>query len=92
MEKEYSSVMHNRLRVASAGRLVKVRAELDEAMKYHLQNAAAFKGTSNTIQNELLQCMLEVCHDEITIEIKKIQIIQRKLDEKIRRSNQSNSN
>lgn len=29
-----------------------------------------FKGTSKTIQNELLECILEICHDHITSEIK----------------------
>lgn len=31
---------------------------------------SVFKGVSNTIQNELLQCMLDVCHSEISNEIK----------------------
>lgn len=50
--------------------LINFSAELDEALKTHLDKSATFKGTSNTIQNELLQCMLAVCHDEISSEIK----------------------
>ena len=38
-------------------------------MKDHLDKATVFKGTSKTIQNELLQCMLEVCQEEISKEI-----------------------
>lgn len=39
-------------------------------LKSHLEKATVFKGTSKTIQNELLQCMLEVCQEEISVEIK----------------------
>lgn len=50
--------------------LVNFTAELNESMKDHLQKATVFKGTSKTIQNELLDCMLQVCHDHISQEIK----------------------
>lgn len=51
--------------------LINFSAELDGALKSHLEKATVFKGTSKTIQNELLQCILEVCQDEISVEIKK---------------------
>lgn len=50
--------------------LINFSAELDDALKAHLEKATVFKGTSKTIQNELLQCILEVCQDEITKEIR----------------------
>lgn len=42
-------------------------------MKEHLESPTnkTFKGTSKTIQNELLQCMLDVCRDEIKLEIER---------------------
>jgi len=38
--------------------LISFSAELDNALKVHLEKATIFKGTSKTIQNELLKCML----------------------------------
>ena len=40
--------------------LVDLVASLDSAMRDHLDTATVFKGTSNRIQNELLDCMLDV--------------------------------
>ncbi|XP_025199012.1 uncharacterized protein LOC112597256 [Melanaphis sacchari] len=51
--------------------LVNFSAELDNVLKNHLENATVFKGTSKTIQNEILKCMLAVCQKEISLEIKK---------------------
>lgn len=50
--------------------LINFSSELDAALKEHLERATVFKGTSNTIQNEILQTILDVCHDEIEKEIK----------------------
>jgi hypothetical protein len=36
--------------------LISFSAELDSALKVHLEKATFFKGTSKTIQNELLKC------------------------------------
>ena len=36
------------------------------------RKSTVFKGTSKTIQNELLDCILEVCRDEIRAEIKPV--------------------
>jgi hypothetical protein len=41
----------------------------DDAMKEHIQNSAIFKGTSKTIQNELLDCMLKVGQEMIKKEM-----------------------
>lgn len=50
--------------------LINFSAELDAALKNHLENATVFKGTSKTIQNELLGIILDVCHEKIAKEIK----------------------
>lgn len=50
--------------------LVNFISELDSAMRNHLEKASVFKGTSKTIQNEILMCMLEVCHEEISKEMR----------------------
>ncbi|KAJ4445092.1 hypothetical protein ANN_06891 [Periplaneta americana] len=50
--------------------LINFSAELDNSLKTHLENSTVFKGTSKTIQNELLAVMLEVCREEISRQIK----------------------
>jgi hypothetical protein len=42
--------------------------KLDENLKTHFETATVFKGNSNTIQNELPDCILEVCRAEISRE------------------------
>lgn len=49
--------------------LVNFSAELDFALRDHLQQATVFKGTSKEIQNDLLECMLSVCQAHIKEEI-----------------------
>ncbi|CAH1105327.1 unnamed protein product [Psylliodes chrysocephalus] len=49
--------------------LVNFSAELDNDLKVHIQNSKAFKGTTKTIQNELLECVLDVYHEEVRKEI-----------------------
>lgn len=50
--------------------LIDFSAELDSALKQHLEKSSVFKGTSKTIQNEILQTMFNVCQEEISKEIK----------------------
>ena len=50
--------------------LINFSSELDSVLKNHLENATVFKGTSKMIQNEILECILEVCREEISKEIK----------------------
>ena len=45
--------------------LVDFVAQLDEVFDEHLKNATVFKGTSKTVQNELLECMLAVAREEV---------------------------
>ena len=49
--------------------LINFSAELDLALRDHLQQATVFKGTSKDIQNDLLECMLSVCQAHIKKEI-----------------------
>ncbi|KAK4882666.1 hypothetical protein RN001_005985 [Aquatica leii] len=55
--------------------LINFSAELDSALKSHLDKSTVFKGTSKTIQNELLQCMLEVSQEQISKEIKEAEFL-----------------
>jgi hypothetical protein len=50
--------------------LLSYQAKVDPELREHLDSNSVFKGTSKTIQNELLQCILDVCHDHIAAEIK----------------------
>ncbi|KAL4153992.1 hypothetical protein QTP88_001825 [Uroleucon formosanum] len=61
--------------------LISFSAELDSALKVHLEKATVFKGTSKTIQNELLKCMLNICQQEISLEIKKADYLSITADE-----------
>ena len=45
--------------------LINFTAELDSAMKDHLELATVFKGTSKIIQNDILDGMPSVCKEEI---------------------------
>jgi hypothetical protein len=56
-------------------------AELDEALKDHIEKATVFKGTSKTIQNELLDCMLDVLQDTIKKEILEADFVSAMADE-----------
>lgn len=61
--------------------LINFSSELDLALKEHLERATVFKGTSNTIQNEILQAILDVCQDEISKEIKNADFLAVMADE-----------
>jgi hypothetical protein len=61
--------------------LISFSAELDSALKVHLEKVTVFKGTSKTIQNELLKCMLNICQQEISVEIKKADYLAITADE-----------
>ena len=61
--------------------LVDLMAELDNALAEHLANATVFKGTSKTIQNELLDCMYQVYLRHIQDEIKDAHFVSIQADE-----------
>ncbi|XP_051804270.1 zinc finger MYM-type protein 1-like [Acanthochromis polyacanthus] len=50
--------------------LVDLVASLDSVLEEHLKTATLFKGTSKTVQNELLDCMLSVLKTHILEEVK----------------------
>lgn len=68
--------------------LVDFVAELDMAMQTHLKDASVFKGTSKTIQNELLDIMLQVCRQEIKSQVNSANYLAIKADESTDVSNQ----
>ena len=49
--------------------LIDLMSSVDSAIKDHIESNSIFKGTSKTIQNELLDCMLEVAREEIQKEL-----------------------
>ena len=50
--------------------LLDFMSSLDTSFKSHLESTAVFKGSSKTIQNELLGSILEICKQEIKDENK----------------------
>ena len=61
--------------------LVDFVASLDGVLSEHLETASVFKGTSKTVQNELLDCMLSVVRDYILEEVKNADFISIQADE-----------
>lgn len=49
--------------------LINFASNLDSSLRNHLESNSVFKGTSKTIQNEILNCILDVCRDHISSEI-----------------------
>ncbi|XP_040198165.1 acidic leucine-rich nuclear phosphoprotein 32 family member A isoform X1 [Rana temporaria] len=61
--------------------LVDFGASLDEVLKEHLENASFFEGSSETVQNELLDCMLSVVKEHIIQEAQSSDFISIQADE-----------
>ena len=55
--------------------LLNYASNLDNDIKKHLEESIVFKGVSSTIQNELLECVLEVYRNKIICEVSKAQFI-----------------
>ena len=55
--------------------LVDFAKSLDDDLREHIANNPNAKYTSKTSQNELLECMLEVCREEILKEIEDAEYI-----------------
>lgn len=53
---------------------------LDDSLKNYFLISSVFRETSKTIKNELLDCILEVHHDEICVEIKQYRFLSVMLD------------
>lgn len=61
--------------------LVDFVASLDAVLHEHLHTATVFKGTSNHVQNQLLDCMLMVLKECIVVEIRSSDFISIQVDE-----------
>ncbi|XP_030212392.1 zinc finger MYM-type protein 1 isoform X1 [Gadus morhua] len=61
--------------------LIDLMASIDHELEVHLENATVFKGTSKTVQNELLDCMLSVLRDCVLEEVKQADYIAIQADE-----------
>lgn len=61
--------------------LVDLMASIDRDLREHLENATVFKGTSKTVQNELLDCMLAVLREQIVDEVKTAKFLAIQADE-----------
>ena len=61
--------------------LVDLVASLDGVLEEHLKTATVFKGTSKTVQNELLDCMLSVLRDCILEDVKRADYLAIQADE-----------
>ncbi|KAJ4441444.1 hypothetical protein ANN_11299, partial [Periplaneta americana] len=61
--------------------LIDFTADLDQTLKDRLQGSSQFKGTSKTIQNELLDSILAVIHEELSKEIKEARYVAIMADE-----------
>ena len=61
--------------------LVNFVAEIDNVMANHLATATVFKGTSKTIQNEILDALYEVYLDEVKKEIDSVKFVSVQADE-----------
>lgn len=84
-EHELSFRGHNETR-ESANRgnyidLVNFLAKYDETLRSHFINSTVFRGTSNRIQNDLIECTADVVMDHIKNEIKKAPFVSIALDE-----------
>ncbi|XP_073450943.1 zinc finger MYM-type protein 1-like isoform X1 [Aquarana catesbeiana] len=61
--------------------LVDFVASLDGVLKDHLLNATVFNGTSKTVQDELLDCMLSVMREHIIQEVRTSDFLSIQVDE-----------
>lgn len=61
--------------------LINLLASVDSAIKNHTETSSVAKWTSKTTQNELLKCMLEVCHNKIKEELKETKFVALMADE-----------
>ncbi len=61
--------------------LINLMAELDQVLAHHLATATVFKGTSKTVQNELLDSMYAVYLDHVKEEIRNAEFVSIQSDE-----------
>ncbi|XP_045595761.2 zinc finger MYM-type protein 1-like [Procambarus clarkii] len=61
--------------------LVDFACGLDSSLDAHIRNVTVFKGLSKSIQNELLESMLEICKNKIKEEVKNAEYLAVMCDE-----------
>jgi predicted SnoaL-like aldol condensation-catalyzing enzyme len=61
--------------------LLDLMAEVDTIFKEHIEKSSIFKGVSKTIQNELLDSMLQISHNQIVTEIEQSDFVAIQADE-----------
>jgi hypothetical protein len=61
--------------------LLDLMAEVDTIFKEHIEKSSIFKGVSKTIQNELLDSMLAIYHNQIVTEIEQSDFVAIQADE-----------
>ncbi|XP_042213104.1 zinc finger MYM-type protein 1-like [Homarus americanus] len=57
------------------GGLVDFVSSIDRVMEKHVKSATVFKGTSKTVQNELLDCMLDVAREFIVKQLRSTEYV-----------------
>ena len=55
--------------------LINFASKLDPDFKNHLETSMVFKSVSKTIQNEVLDCLLQIFHEEIRTETRKASFV-----------------
>ncbi|XP_076763834.1 zinc finger MYM-type protein 1-like [Xylocopa sonorina] len=55
--------------------LLNFASKLDSDLMNHLETNTVFKGVSKTVQNEILDCLLQIYHEEIRAEIRKTSFV-----------------
>ncbi|XP_025410376.1 zinc finger MYM-type protein 1-like [Sipha flava] len=61
--------------------VIELCKNLDVSLRSHFENSKVFKGTSKTIQNDLLDCILLVTRKQILLEIETAQFVSIIVDE-----------
>ena len=61
--------------------LLDYTCSLDSSLDSHINSSKVFKGTSKTIQNELLEAILKISRDKIMQEVKDTEYIAVMIDE-----------
>lgn len=61
--------------------VIELCKDLDVSLRSHFENSKVFKGTSKTIQNDLLDCILLVARNQILLEIENAQFVSIIVDE-----------
>ena len=61
--------------------LIEYTCSLDSSLEAHINSSKVFKGTSKTIQNELLESIIKITRDKIKEELKSVEYVSVMIDE-----------